>query len=156
METSPRLRALFCCAVMLALCAFDAAPALTYNPQHYVNNDPQWDRFNETSITSDRKRGEYIATFPATIKAQDNKPFTISGFILPLEASAQSRHFVVVRRNTGCPFCPPNAPTEALEVMSLAPVKYTGEEISVTGTLELISSSADGLFFKLRDARVIG
>jgi hypothetical protein len=61
---------------------------------------------------------------------------------------------MLVRRNTGCPFCPPNAPTEALEVFSQKPVRYTGEEIVMTGRLKLVGASSEGLFFQLKDADV--
>ena len=77
------------------------------------------------------------------------------GFILPLEASPSSRHFMLVRRNTGCPFCPPNAPTEAVEVMAQAPVAYTGEEVRMSGRLRLVPSSGDGLFFRLDGATLV-
>ncbi len=38
--------------------------------------------------------------------------------------------------------------------MSQKAVKYTGEEISVAGRLKLISSSDEGLFFRLDGAEV--
>jgi hypothetical protein len=130
------------------------APALTYNPNHYVNNDPIWDVLNAAQVTANTARGEYVATFPAALRERDNRTLKIAGFILPLEPSSQSAHFMLVRRNTGCPFCPPNAPTEALEVFSQKPVRYTGEEIVMTGRLKLVSASSEGLFFQLQDADV--
>ena len=146
-----RLAALPAALLLMA----DGAPALTYNPQHYVNNDPTWDRFNAARITPDMKVGEYRATFPPDLAARDNKPLRLAGFILPLEASTSSAHFMLVRRNTGCPFCPPNAPTEAVEVFSVRPVNYTGAEMAATGRLKLVASSADGLFFRLDGASVV-
>lgn len=139
---------------VLVLCAFDGAPALTYNPQHFQNNDPIWDQLNRTTIKADADRGVYEAAFPDELKAKRGQPVQIAGFILPLEASASSAHFSLVRRNTGCPFCPPNAPTEAVEVFARAPVHYTGEEVRMTGRFQLVASSADGLFYRLEDAAV--
>ena len=131
-----------------------APPSLTYNPNHFVNNDPIWDVLNAAQVTANSARGEYLATFPAALRDRDNHPLRIAGFILPLEPSSQSAHFMLVRRNTGCPFCPPNAPTEALEVFSQKPVRYTGEEIVMTGRLKLVSASAEGLFYQLQDAEI--
>ena len=142
-------------ALPVAAMLIGAAPALTYNPQHYVNNDPIWDLFNQAQITPDMKAGEYKASFPATLSQKQNKALKVSGFILPLEASSTSSHFMLVRRNTGCPFCPPNAPTEAVEVFSQAPVNYTGQEMAATGRFKLVASSADGLFFRLDQASVV-
>ena len=136
----------------LATAAHGAAPTLTYNPQHYVNNDPVWEQFNLVHITADMKAGAYRAEFPSALTGRQNQPMRVTGFILPLEASSKSAHFMLVRRNTGCPFCPPNAPTEAVEVFSRSPVNYTGQEMAVTGVLQLVASSADGLFFRLQQA----
>ncbi len=142
-------------ALPAALILMGVAPTLTYNPQHYINNDPIWDQFNEAKITPDMKAGEYKASFPAVLSQRQNKAMRVSGFILPLEASSTSSHFMLVRRNTGCPFCPPNAPTEAVEVFSQSPVNYTGQEMAATGRFKLVASSADGLFFRLDQASVV-
>ena len=129
-------------------------PGLAYNPQHYINNDPIWDAFNQAVITPDLKKGAYRAAFPSDLEARADKTLKVSGFILPLEASTRSAHFILVRRNTGCPFCPPNAPTEAVEIFAQAPVAYTGQEMAATGRLELVASSAEGLFYRLNTATV--
>ena len=137
-----------------AVVAMGAAPALTYNPQHFVNNDPVWDDLNAATVTADRAAGAYRAVFPRALEDRRDRPLRVAGFILPLETSSRSAHFMVVRRNTGCPFCPPNAPTEAVEVFSDAPVSYTGQEVVATGRLKLVSSSAEGLFYQLQHATV--
>ncbi|MDB5484084.1 MAG: hypothetical protein JWO83_5137 [Caulobacteraceae bacterium] len=143
-------------AAITTLGGLDAGPTLTYNPKHYQNNDPQWEVLNRTQIVADTAKGEYKATFPAALVARKGAVMKISGFILPLETTSRSAHFMLVRRNTGCPFCPPNAPTEAVEIFSRQPVRYTGEEIAVTGRLKLVPSSDQGLFFQLADADVVG
>lgn len=130
------------------------APALTYDPKHFQNDDPVWDVLNRTQVITDRAKGEYRATFPTDLKAREGAQLRIPGFILPLEASSRSTHFMIVRRNTGCPFCPPNAPTEAVEVRTPLPVSYTGDEVVASGRLHLVSSSSEGLFFQLQDATV--
>jgi hypothetical protein len=38
--------------------------------------------------------------------------------------------------------------------MAVKSVDYTGEEITVSGRLKLVNSSADGLFFRLENAEV--
>jgi hypothetical protein len=112
-------------AAITTLGGLDAGPTLTYNPKHYQNNDPQWEVLNSTRIVADTARGEYRATFPPALVARKGGMMKISGFILPLETTSRSAHFMLVRRNTGCPFCPPNAPTEAVEIFSRQPVRYS-------------------------------
>lgn len=154
MTRRPLLLTACAALALVGLRAWAAAPVLTYNPGHYQNNDPVWDLLNLAQVTADTRRGEYTAKFPAALIARQDKPFKASGFILPLEASSQSAHFMLVRRNTGCPFCPPNAPTEAIEIFATAPVSYTGDEVAVTGRLKLVSSSAEGLFYRLDGSEV--
>jgi hypothetical protein len=139
----------------LGLSAFSQQPiAPQYNPNHYVNNDPAWTLLNEAKVTADTTKGEFTAAFPPDLLKLQGRRFQITGFILPLDPASQTMHFALVRRNTACPFCPPNEPTEAVEVFSQELVKYTGEEISVSGRLVLVSSSADGLFYRLERAQV--
>jgi hypothetical protein len=139
----------------LGLCGFSIQQTpLQFNPGHYENNDPAWTLLNEAAVTLDNRKGEYKAAFPSDLMTLQEKPFTISGFMLPLGPATQSAHFALVRRNTACPFCPPNTPTEAIEIFSPSLVKYTGEEVSVTGRLTLVASSSMGLFYRLDDARV--
>jgi hypothetical protein len=151
----PTLAAVGAAALILGLGAADAPPTLTYNPNHYQNNDPLWEVLNQTQVTADTAKGEYRAKFPPGVLARGDKPVRITGFILPLEPKSYSAHFMLVRRNTGCPFCPPNAPTEAVEIFARKPFQYMGDEIAVTGRLQLVSASSEGLFYRIDSADVV-
>lgn len=135
-----------------------AAQPLTAQQQalaaHYTNNDPQWALLAKTGVKEDRAKGLLTATFPPSVQALNGRTFRISGFISPLESSSSTRHFIVTRRSTTCPFCPPNAPTEAVEVKLDAPTRQTDEEIVVLGRLSLVSASDEGLFYVLSGAKV--
>jgi hypothetical protein len=148
------LTGLAAAVALTGLCAADAPPTLTYDPNHYQNNDPLWEILNQTLVTADTAKGEYTAKFPRVLMAREDKPIRITGFILPLEPKSYSAHFMLVRRNTGCPFCPPNAPTEAVEIFATKPFQYMGEEIAVTGRLKLVSASSEGLFYQINGAEV--
>ena len=77
----------------------------------------------------------------------------ITGYMLPIETSTSSPHFVLTRRSAGCPFCPPNESTEAIEVTAVKPAAYTRSPVTVEGTLHLVGRSELGLFFRLDQAR---
>jgi hypothetical protein len=141
-------------AAVYILCGAQA-PALTYNPNHFQNDDPVWGLLNETQVVADMKKGELRATFSPSLLARRSKRLKVVGFILPLEPTSLSAHFSLVRRNTGCPFCPPNAPTEAVEIFAKSPVRYTGEELAMEGDLKLVAASDQGLFFRLQNAEVV-
>ena len=117
-------------------------------------DDARWVFFNDAKIVADTKRGVYTATFPGTLGKMDNIPLTISGYMLPIEATTHSAHFIITRRLTGCPFCPPNEPTEAIEVFATAPADYTQSIITVTGQLKLVRESSQGLFYRIEGAKI--
>lgn len=140
----------------LGLCGFSIQQQvpLKYDPNHYQNDDPAWGLLNQATVSLDSQKGEYRAIFPLDLLTLQTRKFTITGFMMPLDPSKRTFHFALVRRNTACPFCPPNNPTEAVEVFSPDLVEYTGEEIKVTGRLTLVESSAQGLFYRLDNAKV--
>lgn len=117
-------------------------------------DDARWTFFNDAKIVADNKRGVYTATFPGALGKMDNLALTISGYMLPIEATTHSAHFIITRRLTGCPFCPANEPTEAIEVYAKAPVDYTQSIITVTGQLQLVRESSQGLFYRIERAKV--
>ena len=117
-------------------------------------DDLQWVFFHDAKITADDAKGLYLATFPPSLRKEDGVHFSITGYMLPVEASPTSAHFVLTRRSAGCPFCPPNEPTEAIEVFAAKPYAYTQSPVTVEGTLHLVGRSARGLFFRLDKAKV--
>ena len=132
-------------------------PAEAKIAAHYTNNDPAWGLLAHATVSVDRAKGLLSADFGPEVKALAGKPFKISGFMTPLEADTQTRHFIVTRRSTSCPFCAPNEPTEAVEVRLSSPMAFTSEEVMVSGRLTLTQTSDEGLFYVLTDAsRVSG
>ena len=117
-------------------------------------DDLQWVGFNDAKIVADSKRGVYTATFPPLLAKMNNVALSISGYMLPIEATTHSAHFIITRRLTGCQFCPPNEPTEAIEVFANAPVDYRQTVVTVAGRLRLVSESSQGLFYRLEGAKV--
>ena len=122
---------------------------------HYTNNDPGWALLGKTLLSTDRAKGVVHASFPAEVSNLAGRPFRISGYMTPLETSARTRHFIITRRSTTCPFCPPNEPTEAVEVRLDTPTAFTDAEVAVTGRMDLVATSDQGLFFRLSAARMI-
>ena len=117
-------------------------------------DDLRWVMFHDARIASDEAKGEYTATFSPALRKEDGVRWSITGYMLPIESSTKAAHFVLTRRSAGCPFCPPNEPTEAIEIFATAPVAYTQAPVTVEGTLHLVARSAQGLFFRIDKARV--
>lgn len=156
------IRAARLCAVaflggglMTGLGGWTVVPATAAQQQmaaHYTNNDPIWTTLRDAKVGEDKAKGQLTAAFSPAVQALAGKPVRISGFMTPLENRTSLHHFILTRRSTTCPFCPPNEPTEAVEVTLDAPIGVTQEEVSVTGALTLVSASDEGLFYQLKTA----
>ena len=133
----------------------DARTSRPWNGGHPESLDPGWDLLTQAKTDVDRENGALTAQFPPFLRNLSGKPFKIEGFMLPLEPGRDAIHFALKRRNSGCPFCPPSQPTEAVEVMLRRSIRVTSDLVMVTGRLSLRPSSDQGLFYMLTDAVVV-
>jgi len=117
-------------------------------------DDLQWLVFHGAKIAGDQAAGTYNATFGPFLQKMEGQHIAITGYILPLGATQTTTHFVLTRRSAGCPFCPPNEPTEAIEIFADRFVKTTPAPITVEGKLHLVAHSDQGLFFRIDGAKV--
>ena len=126
-------------------------------PLGYLDHgsDMRWRFFLETKVVENRVKGIYLATFAPYLTRIDNTKFSISGFMMPLDTNHQTRHFILTRRNANCPFCPPNEPTEAIEVFTDTPVAISDSAVTVEGRFKLVSRSTKGLFYQLESAKLL-
>jgi hypothetical protein len=117
-------------------------------------DDLRWVILHDVQITADNAKGIYVAKWGKDMVGMEGRPFTIIGYMLPIEPTTHSAHFVITRRSSGCPFCPPNEPTEAIEVFTTKAIDYTQSPIALKGTLHLVRSSELGLFYRMDNATV--
>lgn len=117
-------------------------------------DDLQWLLFHDAKITADRAAGVYSANFSPLLMKMEGQHIAITGYVLPVDAMSASTHFVLTRRSAGCPFCPPNEPTEAIEVFSQKLIKATSAPITVEGRLHFVAHSEQGLFFRIDNAKI--
>ncbi|WGM45883.1 hypothetical protein KOAAANKH_00748 [Brevundimonas sp. NIBR10] len=129
------------------------AGAPQWNGGHPVSDDPLWEPLSAAAVTVDRASGALHAGFRPEIILMAEQIVTVEGFILPLDILRSTNHFALTRRNAGCPFCAPNQPTEAVEVVSVSPVTVGPELTRMRGRLHLHSSSDQGMFYQLTEAR---
>lgn len=113
-----------------------------------------WNTLTKTKIHLDKKQGLYSATYPDEVKALVGTEITISGFMLPLEATEKFTHFLLSKRTPTCAFCPPGEPNEIIDVWLEKPVKWDDNLIAVIGTFTLINNPEFGMFFKLDKAKL--
>lgn len=113
-----------------------------------------WRTLITTQIRENTNAGTFSAVHPPAVRALANTNVQISGFMLPLDTTARSRHFLLSKATPTCFFCPPGAPNEIVEVFSATPIAITDKLIVVTGRFALINDPDKGLFFRVNNAQV--
>ena len=117
------------------------------------SQDRMWSILRRTRIELDFKRGVYTATHPSEVKALVGTAITIEGFVVPVKAEIEFRHFLLMPYAPTCPFCPPPDFNEVVEVNASEPIRSEERLFTVTGTFAIQDNGKEGLFFRLDDAR---
>jgi len=113
------------------------------------SNDVLWSKFLKCKVGYNNKTGIYSIAVTQEVKAIAGQPVTASGWVLPLDGSDHTKHFLLTRRTPVCLFCPPGEPNEVAEVVTLRPIVWTDKLVTVTGLLSLINNGEKGMFFKI-------
>lgn len=119
------------------------------------STDALWATLSATQVREDVAHGTLTATFPAAVERMAGKTLAVSGFMLPLDTGMTTQHFLLSKYTPVCPFCPPGAPNEVIEVTSASPIYKDDEMIGVTGRFSLERDGNAGLFYRLDGAEVV-
>lgn len=111
-----------------------------------------WTKLTQCAVDFDQHKGTYRIRITPEVRALDGKTVTIRGFVLPLDGSDRTQHFLVTRNTPVCLYCPPGEPNEVVEVESERAIAWTNRIVSVTGRLKLINDEEKALFFKVEHA----
>ena len=114
--------------------------------------DTLWATLGKAKITLDENKGTYNATLTDEIKKLDGQKISISGFVVPLEATETFSHFLLSKRTPTCFFCPPGEPNEIIEVFTDKPVPWDDDLVVYEGTFGLTKNADMGIFFKMTGA----
>lgn len=117
-------------------------------------NDPLWAKFVKCKLSYDEKTGVYSIQMTREVKVLDGKTITMRGFVLPMDGSDRTQHFLLTRNTPVCMYCPPGGPNEVVEVRSSRPIAWTDKIVSVTGKLNLVNDQERAIFFKVENAEV--
>jgi hypothetical protein len=111
--------------------------------------DPLWKVLRTTKVSGDAKTGLFVAQHSAQVEALAGKTLTLSGFMLPLEQSETTRHFLISRYTPVCFFCPPGDPNEVVEVRLRRPIQAGYSLVKIRGVFSLANNGEKGLFFRI-------
>ncbi|MEM1134185.1 MAG: DUF3299 domain-containing protein [Pseudomonadota bacterium] len=119
-----------------------------------------WKTLEATGETTRRDEEGYILSkpkFTQRVKALAGKRIRVAGWMMPLENSAEQKHFVLLGYPPGCPFHFHAMPNQFIEIYADKPFK-TNERTSfvVSGVLELTGYDESGIFYRMKQARPAG
>lgn len=115
--------------------------------------NPLWARLRQCQVNYDETERLYKISLVADVRALEAQTVRASGFMLPLDESDKTKHFLLTRRAPLCRSCEaPGTPNEALEVRTTEPVDWTADIIAIKGRFKLINDGRNGFFFALLDA----
>ncbi|MBK6363154.1 MAG: hypothetical protein IPF52_06495 [Saprospiraceae bacterium] len=94
--------------------------------------------------------------FSDQVKALNNKEITLKGYIIPVEGYKSHKEFIFSAfPYSMCFFCGGAGPETVMEVMSLEPIKYSAESITIKGVLQLNDKDINRLMYKLINVKLV-
>ncbi|MEM1055419.1 MAG: hypothetical protein AAGI52_07820 [Bacteroidota bacterium] len=134
--------------------AFGAATTPRPTVEPVAGWDTLWTALGETPLGLDGMTRS--GPFPDDVSALDNADLTVTGYMMPLDASsAPSRFLLVGVPLADCAFCIPRGPAGAIEVLAPEGVPGTYEPITLRGRFHVLDADPNGLLFRLTDAALL-
>jgi hypothetical protein len=117
-----------------------------------------WDTLGKASVLFGEELGQETVTtlIPPEVEALDGTTVKLMGFMFPIDAEPELRRFLLVEYPADCPFCLAGAvePSRMVEVEAGRPIPWHDEAVILAGRLEVVREDADGLVYRLREARL--
>lgn len=117
-------------------------------------HDALWSKLVKCEVSYDNKAGTFGIHITPEVKALDSQVITVRGFVLPMDGSDRTRHFLITRNTPVCQFCPPGEPNEVVEVRTPHAVEWTDQIMTVRRKLHLVNDEEKAFFFKIENAEV--
>ncbi len=112
---------------------------------------PLWKTLRTTRVWIDEPTQMFRASYSPKVSALAGRRVTVQGYMMPLESSMKTTHFIISPYTPVCMFHPPAEPNEVIEVRLSKPIGAGYHLVEVTGTLALVNDGEKGLFFLIRD-----
>jgi hypothetical protein len=117
-----------------------------------------WNLLGKASVLYDEgDDAEQVTTIvPPEVEALDGSKVKLLGFMFPVEAELPMRRFLLVEYPSDCAFClaAGTEPSRIVEAHSPEGLDYLDGQVVLSGRLEIVRGDADGLVYRLRDARL--
>lgn len=105
-----------------------------------------------TDLTRKTTKDGIVPVFNEAQKGMDKTVQRIQGFMMPLDAKATQKHFLLTSVPMTCSFCLPGGPESMVEVKAKTPVRYSMEPVVVEGRFTVLTNDQYGLYYRVVDA----
>jgi len=119
------------------------------------SKSPLWAKLAKCRVDYDSRKGLYSIDLTGDVKALAGQTIDANGFILPLDGSDKTKHFLLAKRTPVCLFCPPGEPNEVIEVQSKTALDWVDDAVTVKGKFKLVNDGEKGVFFLMEDAELV-
>lgn len=102
-----------------------------------------WELIADKSYKQNDKK-QWVASFPAALKAMENRIVELPGYIIPVKAGLKHSLFMFsVVPTEQCPFCGQGDIPSMVEVHAASPMNYSDKPVRIKGKL-VLNESGDG------------
>lgn len=128
-----------------------------WKPAATPKGGTSWKILEATGETTRTDAQGYIVSkpkFTPEVKKLAGKRIKVAGWMMPLEAGASQKRFVLLAYPPGCPFHFHAGPNQFIEVYANTPFPTNETKVHiVSGVLELTGQDESGIFYRLKAAR---
>lgn len=97
-----------------------------------------------------------VPVFSQDVLALEGTEVTITGYIIPVEGYKSHKEFIFSAYPYNmCFFCGGAGPETVMEVVSLEPVPYTADPVTIKGTLRLNATDINRLMYLLEEVKKV-
>ncbi len=97
-----------------------------------------------------------VPVFSQDVHSLEGTEVTITGYIIPVEGYKSHKEFIFSAYPYNmCFFCGGAGPETVMEVVSLEPVSYTADPITIKGILHLNATDINRLMYSLEEVELI-
>lgn len=98
---------------------------------------------------------QYVPSFTSLVQSFDDKTIKLNGYMVPLEATEEQSHFILMAYPHACPFHMPGGPAAYVEIQADFPVKFTYDPVLVEGHFQILDDFSGGVFYRISAARQV-
>jgi uncharacterized protein len=105
-----------------------------------------------TDVKTRIENRRIVPVYPRPVSDLNQKTVRLQGFMMPLEAGEQQRHFLLASVPLTCSFCTPGGPESMVEVRTRSPVTYSQGAVVVEGRFHVLQADPYGLYYRITEA----